>query len=179
MKIATNLRALTISCGAALLVSAGCASPAGSGSAQGLSSLPATVSSAATITNVAGRYQGQFLLKKKVIGDAAFDLTQSGTAIGGTLKLVLTKTAREPVAMTFDATNNTFSGVATDPTGKTPCSYALAGSYNPKTFELSGTSSPLTCPGKVANFKTTESCFYNTSPSTNARRPAAHGILEC
>lgn len=178
MKTALRLRALTISGCASLLVFAGCTSPAGSESAQGPSSLPATIR-AATVTNVAGRYQGKFLLERKAIGDAYFDLTQSGTAIGGTLKLVLTKTTREPLAMTLDATNDTFSGIATDPSGKTPCSYTVAGSYNPKTFVLRGTSSPLTCPGKVANFTTTESCYYNTNPSTNARRTDARGILEC
>jgi hypothetical protein len=172
--------AVMVYCCAAMLVLAGCASPGeGQSAAQGFAPVPSIGSAAASITNVAGRYHGKFLLKKKPIGDAYFDLTQSGTAIGGTLRLVLSKTLREPVAMTLDAANNSFTGNATDPTGKTHCTYALSGSYNPKTFVLSGTSSPLTCPGKVANFTTTESCFYNTSSSPSARRPDARGIIEC
>jgi hypothetical protein len=170
-------------CCAAMLASAGCASPGGSASAaspQGFASLPSIVRTSASIANVAGQYKGKFLLKKTIIGDAYFNLTQSGTAIGGSLKLVLSKsTLNEPVAIAFDATNDSFTGSATDPTGKTPCTYALSGSYNPKTFVLRGTSSPLTCTGKVANFTTTESCYYNTSSGTNALRPDARGIIEC
>lgn len=170
-------------CCAALLVSAGCASPGGgrnAASPQGLTSLPSIGSTAASIADVAGRYQGKFLLKTKPVGNAYFNLTQSGTAVGGSLKLVFSKrTVHEPVAMTLDPANNSFTGNATDPTGKTPCTYALSGSYDPKTYVLRGTSSPLTCPGKIANFTTTESCYYKTGSSTSALRPSARGIIEC
>jgi hypothetical protein len=174
--------AFVVFCCAAALAFTGCASPnvAGGGEpSQGSSTLPAIARDASSIANVAGKYQGKFFLKKKAIGDISFDLSQSGTTVGGTLKLVLSKTTREPVALTLDAASNTLTGTAVDPSGKTACAYTISASYNPKTFVLSGTSSPLTCPGKVANFKTTESCFYNTTPSMDARRPAARGILEC
>jgi hypothetical protein len=174
--------AFVVFCCAAALAFAGCASPniAGSGEpSQGLSSLPAIARDASQTTNVAGKYQGKFFLKKKAIGDISFDLSQSGTAVGGTLKLVLSKTIREPVALTLDASNNMLTGTAVDPSGKTACAYTIKASYNQKTFVLRGTSSPLTCPGKVANFTTTESCYYNTTPATNSRRVDARGILEC
>jgi len=137
-------------------------------------------SDAASITNLAGQYSGKFLLANKPIGDAYFNLTQRGTAVGGMLKLVISnQTTHEPVAMKLDAANDTFTGTATDPTGKTPCTYLLRGSYNPKTFVLRGTSAPHTCTGKTATFRTTESCFYNTEPSASNRRPDARGIIEC
>ena len=164
---------------AALLVFAGCASPIGGANSQSAVSLPTIDGSAASATNLAGQYSGKFFLANKPIGDAYFDLTQSGTAVGGTLKLVLSRTIREPVAMTLDTADNSFTGIATDPTGKTHCSYTLSGSYNPKTFVLRGTSSPLTCSGKVATFRTTESCFYNTGSATSVRRSDARGIIEC
>jgi hypothetical protein len=179
MRRGKRQRAIVVYCCTALLVFAGCASPVGGANSQGAASLPSIGSNAVSATNLAGRYSGKFLLKNKPIGDAYFDLTQSGTAVGGTLKLVLSKTTREPVAMTVDTANNSFTGIATDPTGKTHCSYTLSGSYNPKTFVLRGTSSPLTCTGKVATFRTTESCFYNTSSSANIHRPDARGIIEC
>jgi hypothetical protein len=163
------------------LISAGCASPNGNGtaaSAQGFAALPSIQGNAAVTTNVAGKYAGKFLVKGKVVGVADFTLTQSGTAAGGFLKLVLSKrTTIEPVAMTLN-TNNSFTGSATDPSG-TPCTYALSGSYNPKTFVLRGTSSPATCSGKVATFITTESCYYDTGSSTNTLRPNIRGIIKC
>jgi hypothetical protein len=170
-------RAVLALCAAGAL--AACASPGTSpASSQGLSSLPALAAAAAT-TNVAGRYQGTFKIKFTVAGKASFDLTQSGNAIGGTLKLVLSsQTLREPVAMTL-AKGNTFTGTAVDLLGKTKCTYGLSGSYNPKTFVLRGTSSPITCKGKTATFDTTESCFYNTGSDANDVRPNAKGILEC
>ena len=170
------------SCCAAALLFAGCASPGGgsAASSQGVASLPSIGRAAASATNLAGQYQGTFRLKTKVVGKAYFTLTQSGTTVGGTLKLVLSKkTLHEPVAVTFDAASNGFSGNVVDPTGKTPCTYAIAGSYNPKTFVLRGTSSPLTCAGKVANFTTTESCYYNTGTGAGAIRRDARGIIEC
>ncbi len=179
MKTEKRYRALMAYCCAAVLAFAGCASPVGGANSQVSASLPSLRSDTASATSLAGRYHGKFLLKKKPIGEAYFDLTQSGTAVGGTLKLVLSKTIREPVAMTLDTANNSFTGIATDPTGKMHCSYTLRGSYNPTTFVLRGTSSPLTCAGKVATFRTTESCFYNTRSSANVRRPDARGIIEC
>ena len=179
MMTSKSLRAVTASlCAAAL---AGCASSgAGSGApSQGLAPLPSLAEPAASVSNVAGQYQGKFRIKNSVIGTVSFNLTQSGTAVGGTLKLVLSKsTLSEPVAMTLSAANNTLTGTAVDAASKTPCTYALKGSYNPKTFVLRGTSSPLTCTGKVANFTTTEQCFYNTG-SSNAIRRDVNGIIEC
>ena len=152
---------------------AGCASP------QAQAPLPSFEASAASATNVAGQYQGNFLLKNTVIGKAFFDLTQSGTSVGGKLKLVLSGgTIHEPVAMTLDTADNTLTGTAVDASGNPVCTYALSASYNPKTFVLRGTSSPLTCKGKVATFRTTERCFYNTG-SSNATRRNATGIIEC
>jgi hypothetical protein len=177
-------KAIVAYCGALVfaLASTGCASPNGSGTAaspQGFAALPSIERSAVLTTNVAGKYQGKFLVKGKVIGDADFTLTQSGTAAGGFLKLVLSKrTTIEPVAMTLDTKNNSFTGSATDPSG-TACTYALSGSYNPKTFVLRGTSSPATCTGKLATFKTTETCYYDTGSSTNALRPNVRGIIKC
>jgi hypothetical protein len=183
MKTGKRYHAVMVYCCAAVLAFAGCASPSGGsgvGSLQGLAPLPSIASDAASVANVAGKYRGKFLLKRKTIGDAYFDLTQSGTAIGGTLRLVLSTTVREPVALTLDAANNSFTGSATDPSDKSPCTYTLSGSYNPKTAVLRGTSSPLTCAGKVANFTATQSCYYNTSPSATARRrPDARGVIEC
>jgi hypothetical protein len=181
MKTGKRLGILTVYCCAALLVLAGCASPAGDKGVdpQGSASLPSVVTDTAAIANLAGQYSGKFLIKNKPIGDAYFDLTQHGTAVGGTLKLVISRTTREPVALLLDTANNSFTGIATDPSGKAHCSYTLSGSYNPKTFVLRGTSSPLTCTGKVATFRTTESCFYNTNSSANVRRPDARGIIEC
>jgi hypothetical protein len=182
MKSTRRSGALMACCCAALLASAGCASTGnqGASSSQAFAPLPPAGVPATSVANVAGRYHGKFLLKTKPVGDAYFNLTQSGTAIGGTLKLVLSKrTLYEPVAMTLDVANDSFTGSATDPTGKTPCTYALRGSYNPKTFILRGTSSPATCSGKVANFAAAESCFYVTGSGIIARRSEARGIIEC
>ncbi len=180
MNTGIRLRALLAFCCAAAL--AGCASVGAGGSApspQGMSGLP-PLANAAAATNVAGRYSGKFRLKTTVVGNVSFNLTQSGSAVGGSLKLVLAKrTIGEPVAMTLDATANTLTGTAVDASGKQPCTYALRATYNPKTFIFRGTSSPLTCTGKVANFTTTERCFYNTGSSADAIRPNAHGIIEC
>lgn len=159
-----------------------CASTAAGGSPapQGIAPLPAVAASASSGTNVAGRYKGKFLIKKSVVAEAHFNITQSGSAVGGILKLVLSdRTLHEPVALTLDAANNTLSGVATDAESNTECTYALKATYDPKTFVLSGTSSPLNCSGKVATFTTKERCFYNTAPASNAIRAHAHGILEC
>lgn len=178
-----NRRGAVIACGCAiLLVLSGCASAGGTTALtpHGLESLPSAGHSAAAIANVAGRYHGKFSISGKRVGDASFDLTQSATAVGGSLTLVLAKqTLREPVAMTLDPANNSFTGSATDPTGTTPCTYALSGSYNPKTFILRGTSAPRTCAGKKAAFTTTERCFYNTGSGTNASRLPSRDIAKC
>jgi hypothetical protein len=64
---------------------------------------PAIASDGASIANLAGRYSGTFSIKGKPVGDIDFNLTQSGTAIGGVLKLVVSKTYKEPVALTLEA----------------------------------------------------------------------------
>ena len=171
--------AVTVFCCAIALALAGCATGGSNGVGSGLTSLPSIASDAASIANLAGRYHGTFSIKGKRAGDIDFNLTQNGTAIGGVLKLVVSKTYREPVAFTLDAANNSFVGNAVDSAGKTTCVYALSGSYNPKTFVLSGTSAPVTCSGKTAKFRTVESCYYNTGSSPTDRRPDARGILEC
>jgi hypothetical protein len=178
MKSGKRYNTVTVfSCAIALTLT-GCASGASSGG-SGPTSLPAIARDAPSIANLAGKYSGKFLVKSKPVGNASFNLTQNGTSIGGILKLALSsRTVLEPVALTLDPANNTFTGSATDPKGTTKCTYELDGSYNPKTFVLRGTSSPLTCAGKVATFRTTESCFYN-SGSANDIRPEARGIIEC
>jgi hypothetical protein len=172
--------AIGLFCSATLLF-AGCASPRGAGSAYVPSSPALLARNAASIADVAGRYRGKFLIGGKSTGEAYFNVTQRGTAVGGWLKLVLPKsTIQEPVAMTLDASNNTLVGNATDPSGATPCTYALRGSYNSKTFVFKGTSTPLTCSGKAATFRTVERCFYETNGTANDRRhPDARGIIEC
>jgi hypothetical protein len=131
MNLRTRLFAFVACWCAAVL--AGCAVPGGRGAAsQSFAQLPSLVRPA-TAANVAGQYEGEVLLKKTVVGKAYFDLTQSGTAVGGTFKLVLSKrTLHEPVAMTLNATNDTLTGNAVDASDKTPCTYALSASYDPK-----------------------------------------------
>jgi hypothetical protein len=167
---------------AALLILVGCQSGGGASalSPLGLTAASAPDSTGAASANLAGQYRGKFSVKTAVIGNVTFDLTQSGSSIGGTLKLVVPKQRfTEPVAMALKAANDTFSGNAIDAASKTPCTYALNGSFNPKTLVLKGTSTPLTCAGQRANFTATERCYYNTGSKTNAVRRNDDAMPEC
>jgi hypothetical protein len=181
MKANKRSRAVAAAGCSAVLALAGCASSGGGfASQQGSTSFASSAGSRASTTNLAGQYRGAFLVGGKVVGKAYFNLTQTGTAIGGTLRLVLSKSIyREPVALKLAAKNDTVTGNAVDATSTTPCTYALTGSYNPKTFVFTGKSTPATCKGKVATFKTVERCFYDTGSGTDVIRPNATGLLEC
>lgn len=114
--------------------------------------------------NVAGQYRGTVTDTAFGSGKALGDFSQTGTTVGGRLKLTYgSETILNSVAMKL-AHANSLSGSAVATIGKVACTFAISATYDSTTFDLTGNYSASNgCSGESGTFAMKERCYYSQS----------------
>lgn len=139
------------------------------------SAASATQNAASRITNdakplnLSGQWKGKFQDIAYGSGKATASYAQSGTAVGGVLTIKYANSTVSAsvvqVAGTSGVTGETVAG-----TGSLYCTFSTTGTYDPKTYTLSGNYMAVYgCTGETGTFTLKHQCFYKNGGTDDAR----------
>lgn len=136
-----------------------------SGCDNGTSSAPPA---ATALTNIAGEYTGTVQDSTLGAQTASTTLAEHGSSIGGALTIASgASSATWAIAWTL-TTANTVSGSGSVSVNGPTCTFAMSGSYNPTSGQITGTYQAVSgCSGRTGSFTLNQQC---SNPTAAARR---------
>jgi hypothetical protein len=153
-------------CLAVAVVCTGCAGNAGTNPPAGTAGMPQPMGADAppAADGIAGHYAGSISQKGTAVGTVKMDLSQSGSAGGGSATLKIGALPKLSAAVSLNvATTGSTGTLVVIPTKSVPaCSFAISKAfYNPKNLMLTGKLSAFQgCTGQAFSFAAKEICYY-------------------
>jgi len=129
------------------------------------------------LAQVSGEYLGTAQDSVAGAQTVATTLAQHGSAVGGTLTLTTAGVPNtEAIAWTL-TTAKGLSGTGTETVGAATCTFAMTGTYNSSTNQITGTYTAVAgCAGTTGSYTLTQQC---TDPATSDKRRPLGFIAAC